>query len=190
MHVRLRRVQARVPSLIVSGLSLYFAMVFGLGGARTLLLLNQGTTDYTAAALAQAVGYAFAPSLAHVTAVAAAIGAAKLAIGGFFILAVTERSPAAEEGEAQKEYGALDLALHGAVALTLLQTIPAWTGGDIETVRMNMAHAMLLCVAIGTSMFEREHADGNETRVGHFEATSDYRPNPDQPLPTGRAPMR
>jgi hypothetical protein len=190
MDSKIRRMTARLPSIIVSGLSLYFAVVFGLGGAKALLLLHQGTTDYSAAALAQALGYAFGPSLAHVTAVAAAIGAAKLAVGGFFILAVTERSPATVDGEAQREYGALDLALHGAVALTLLQALPAWIGGDTEALRTHMANIMLICVAIGTSMFEREHATQDATRVGQLEATSTYRPHPDQPLPTGRAPLR
>jgi hypothetical protein len=190
MDARIKQIQAQMPSIIVSGLSLYFAVMFGLGGGKTLILLHQGTTDYAAAALAQAVGYAFGPAFAKVTLVAAAIGAVKLAIAGFFILAVTERSPAAMHGEAQHDYGALDLALHGAVAVTLLQALSGWIDGDGAAVRMHLANIMLLCVAVGTSMFEREAAARQTTRVGHLEATSNYRPDPDRPLPTGQAPLR
>ena len=183
------RLQAQLPPLILSGLSLYLAGVFLFAGAKMLLLLQEGTIDYATTALAQAVGYAFGPSFAGITTVAAAIGAIKLAIGGFFILAVTERSPAAVDGEVQKEYGALNLALHGAIALTLLHMLPAWINGDAETVRVHAANLMLLCVAIGTSMFERAHADRPQTRVSELEATAGYQPAPDRPLPTGRAPM-
>jgi len=190
MDAFVRRVQAQLPSIIVSGVSLYFAVVFILGGAKTLLLLHDGTIDYAATSLAQAVGYAFGPSFAKVTTVAAAIGAIKLAVGGFFILAVTERSPAAANGDAQKEYGALDLALHGGVALTLLHVIPAWIDADDAAVRMHTANILLLCVAIGTSMFEREHAERRATRVGELEETAGCRPHPDRPLPSGRAPLR
>ena len=174
MDAMIRRIQAQLPSIIVSGLALYFAVVFSLSGAKTLLLLYQGGADYGATALAQALGYAFGPSFAKVTLVTAAIGAIKIAVGGYFVLAVTERSPAAEDGLPQRDYGALDLALHGAVALTMFQAIPAWIAGDDPAIRVHTANVMLICVAIGTSMFEREHADREETRLDHLEATSHY----------------
>ena len=185
-----RRIQQQLPSLIVSGLSLYFAAVFLIGGGKTLFALQEGTTDYVAQSLTQGLGYAFGPMFANVILVAAAIGAAKLAVGGYFILAVTERSPAAMNGVRQKEYGALDLALHGAVALTIFQVIPAWIVGDELAVRKHTADVLLLCVAVGTSMFERENAARPETRVSELEETAGYQPDPDRPLPTGRAPLR
>ena len=158
MAAFLRRVQAQLPSIIVSGLALYFAVFFIFGGIKMLLLLYQGAPGYVAESLAQALGYAFGPSFAKVTTVAAAIGAAKLAVGGYFILAVTEGSAATVDGAPQKDYGALDFALHGAVALTMLQVIPAWINGLDAVVRMHSANVLLICVAIGASMFDREHA--------------------------------
>ena len=189
MDATIRQLRVQLPSIIVSGLSLYFAVVFGLGGAKTLLHLNQGSIDYATAALAQAIGYAFGPSFAKLTTVAAALGAIKLAVAGYFILAVTERSAAATKGDPQRVYGALDLALHCAVALTLLHAIPAWIAGDAAALRMHLAHGMLIGVAIGTSMFERQHLARRATRVGELEATSNYRPRPGKPLPTGKAPL-
>lgn len=190
MDDTIRRIQAKLPAIIVSGLSLYFALAFCLSGAKTLLLLDQGTTDYLAAALAQALGYAFGPSFAKVTTAAAAIGASKLVVGGFFIVSLTERCAATVDGSAQKDYAALDLALQSAFVLTLFQVIPASIDGDPAGISMLMANFMLLCVAVGTSMFEREAAEHPATRVSHLKATSCYRPEPDQPLPTGLAPMR
>ena len=175
MDAFVRRVQAQLPSIIVSGISLYFALVFVLSGAKTLLLLHDGTIDYATGLLAQGIGYAFGPAFAKLTIVAAAIGAIKIAVAGFFLLAVTERSPAVVDGETQRDFGALDLALHGAVALTLLHLLPAWIGNDEAAIRTHAAHVVLLCVAIGTSMFEREHASRRATRVGELEATR-YRP--------------
>jgi hypothetical protein len=170
MDEAIKRIQAYLPSIIVTGLSLYFALIFVLSGSKTLLALYEGSTDYVATALAQAIGYTFAPGLAKVTVVAGMIGAFKLAIGAFFILGVAERS--ARDGT--KEYGALDFALHGAVALMMFQAIPAWMGGDDAAVRAITAHGMLICVIVGTSMFEREQAARNAP-VDEYETTPEYR---------------
>jgi hypothetical protein len=183
----LLRIQAQLPPLILSVLSLYLAGVFLLGGARVLLLLQEGTIDYATTALAQAIGYAFGPSLSGTTMVAAAIGGSKIAVGGFFILAVTERSTAAD---GRKEYGALNLALHGGIALTLLHLLPAWMSGDAAAIRLHAANLMLLCVAVGIGMFERARAERAETRVGEPEAAAHFQPRSDWPLSTGRAPLR
>jgi hypothetical protein len=182
MDATIRRIQAQLPSVIVSGLSLYFAVVFGIGGVKTLLLLHDGTTDYVAAALTQAIGYAFGPWFAHLTAVSAALGATQIAVCGYFILAVTERSSAATNGEGQREHGALDLALHCAVALTLLQALPAYVAGETAVVRMHLAHVMLICVAVGTSMFEREYKARRARRAAQLEAALYYQSQQDRPL--------
>jgi hypothetical protein len=185
MDATVSRIKTRLPSIILSGLSVYFAVVFGVSGAKTLLNLNQGSIDYATAALAQAIGYAFGPAFAKLATVAAVLGAIKLAVAGYFILAVTERSAGGSKGDPQREYGALDLALHCAVALTLLHAIPAWIGGDAAALRMHLAHGLLIAVAVGTGMFERQDRARRAGRLGELEATSHHRPLPNKPHPTG-----
>jgi hypothetical protein len=145
-------------------------------------------TDYVPRALAQALGYAVGPAFANVPAVAACIGAAKLAIGGYFILAITERSPALS-GKTERDYGALDFALHGAVALTMLQVIPAWLGADEPAVRMHTANVMLICVIVGTSMFERETATRRALHAGQLDETARYLAQSERRLAADRRPL-
>jgi hypothetical protein len=166
-------------------LSIYLAVAFGLGGAKTLLLLHQGAPDYTALALARASGHAFDPTLEKVVLAAAMIGAVKLAVAAFFTLAVIERPPAGMAVGPRQEYDALDVALCSAIALTLFMVLLAWIMGDIAAVRMHMAHAALICMAIAASVVERERAVGVMTRVGHLDGRAGYDP-PDEVLSFGR----
>lgn len=175
--------RTHLPSLIVSGLLVYFAVAFGLGGAKTLLLLHLGATDYTGLALARATGYAFEPTFDKLVLIAAVIGAAKFTIASFFILAVTERSRATEGG-LQQEYGALDAALSSAMALTLILALPAWVAGDTAGFGMHAAHAALMCVTIAVSIAEREHNIRDVSRVGHLEGKAGV--GPQLVLPFGR----
>ena len=186
MDVATKPIRPQLPSLIVSGLLVYFAVAFGLGGANALLLLHQGATDYTGLALARATGYAFEPTFDKLVLIAAVIGVAKLAIASFFILAVTERSPAFE-GDPQQEYDALDAALSSAIALTLVLALPAWVAGDAAGFGMHVTHAALICVAIMASIAEREHNARDVSRVGHLEGKAGFGPQPATFLPFGRA---
>jgi hypothetical protein len=177
-------IRTQLPSLIVSGLLVYFAVAFGLGGAKTLLLLHQGATDYTGLALARATGHAFDPTFDKLVLIAAVIGGAKLAIASFFVLAVTERSPAAMP--VRQEYDAFDAALSSASALTLILALPAWVAGDAAGFGMHVTHAALMCVAIAASIAEREHNARDVSRVGHLEGKAGFGPQPAMFLPFGR----
>jgi hypothetical protein len=186
MDAAIKDIRTHLPSLMVSGLLVYFAVAFALGGANGLLLLHQGASDYNAVALARMTGHAFEPTLDKVVLVAAAIGATKLAIGALFIVAVIERPPAGMAVGSWQDYDALDVALYSAIALTLLLMLPAWTVGDFAAVRMHMAHAALICVAIAASVIEREHAERVMTRVGHLDGRAGNYPQPDEVLSFGR----
>ena len=184
MDAVIKPIRTQLPSLIVSGLLVYFAVAFGLGGAKTLLLLHQGATDYTGLALARATGYAFDPTFDKLVLIAAVIGGAKLAIASFFVLAVTERSPAATA--VRQEYDAFDAALSSASALTLILALPAWVAGDAAGFGMHVTHAALMCVAIAASIAEREHNARDVSRVGHLEGRAGLGPQPAMFLPFGR----
>ena len=176
--------RAHLPSLIVSGLLVYFAVVFGLGGAKALLLLHHGATDYTGLLLARATGYAFEPTFDKLVLIAVVVGGAKLVIASFFVLAMIERSPAAMA--VRPEYDAFDAALSSALALTLILALPAWAAGDAAVFGMHATHAALMCVAIAANIAEREHNARDVSRVGHLEGKAGFGPQPASVLRLGR----
>lgn len=150
-----KRVQGQMPDLIVSGLALYFAAMFGYAGIKALIGLQYGYIDAASTTVAQSIINTFDLVPSRLTTLAAAIGALKLAIAGFFLLAATERSPSGSHGQALTDHETLDLALHGAIALTLLLTLPSWAAGDTAVLRADIANLMLMAVAVGTSRYER-----------------------------------
>jgi hypothetical protein len=185
-HSNVTRVQARLPGLIVSGLALYFMFVFGFDGIKSLIALQGKFPDYATSVIASAVVNAFDLPPHHLVTIWATVGAVKIAIAGFFLLAATE-PPADIHDDEPVDHDALDLGLHGAIALTLLMLIPSWNGGDTEAVRTDLANLMLLAVIVGVGLFSRGHARA-ETRVGHLDDTEEFLATAELPLPTGKAP--
>lgn len=165
-----KRVQDQMPDLIVSGLALYFAAVFGYAGIKALIGLQYGYIDAASITVAQSIINTFDLAPSQLTTLAAAIGALKLAIAGFFLLAATERSPSGSHGQPLTDHEALDLALHGGLALTLLLTLPSWASGDTAVLRTDIANLILMAVAAGTSRYERRsHRRRTATLRGQLE---------------------
>jgi hypothetical protein len=176
-----------MPTLIVGGLSLYIAAVYGFGGARALLALHSGFPDYASGTIAAAVINAFALDPHHMTTIGAALGATKIAIAGFFLLALTERS--SSDADEPPDHETLGLALHGGIAVTLLLLVPSWTGGDFDAIRTHGANLLLLFVMVGVGRYERGQAAREATRLGYLEDSDDFLASADLPLPTGKAPL-
>jgi hypothetical protein len=184
---------SEIPSglaLLVCGLSLYFAGVFGFDGIKALLALQGKFPDFATGAIASAVVNTFGLPPHHLVTLWAALGAAKIAVAGFFVLAVSERLSADTKQEvAPPDYDAHDLALHGAFALTILLLIPSWMGGDGGAVRAYAANLMLLAMTVAISMIDRHQTERTASRVGHLDASDLFQATADTPLPTGKAPM-
>ena len=176
-----KQLQRQMPDLIVAGLALYFAAVFGYAGVKALIGLQFGSIDPATAVVARSIINTFDLAASHLTTLAAAVGALKLAIAGFFLLAATERSPSGPDGEVLTDHEALDLALHGGVALTLLLGLPAWMSGDAAALRTHAADLMLMAVAIGTSLYERRHAGKAATLTTQLEEHGVILPETDAP---------
>jgi hypothetical protein len=177
--------QARLPSVVVLGLSLYFAVAFGTSGAKTLLWMQLGLTDFATGAIAHSAGRVFQLSDQSLTFVTAALGAAKLAVAGYFMLAVSEHAATVFRGARSSEHGTLDLAVFAAAGLTILYAYPAWVIGEAAEQRTATAHILLLCVAAGAGLYQRarnRRADtGSEHRATAFP--------PGQPFQFGRRPQ-
>lgn len=147
--------QSRFPAVIVIGLSIYFTLVFGFGAAKALLLPLRGHGDDPTTAAAFFAGHAFGFGPSGLTLTAAAIGATKLAIAGFFLLYLFERAYAAICRVQSEEHETLDVAVMCGAVLTVLLAVPAWSAGDLGTARTHLANLMLALVAIGVSLYER-----------------------------------
>jgi hypothetical protein len=188
-NATVNRFQAGLP-LIVCALSLYFAGVFGLDGISALVALQGKFPDFATGAIASAVVTTFALPPHHLVTIWAGLAAVKLAVAGFFLLAVSERLAAKTKDEVTApDYDAQDLALHGAFALTILLLLPSWMGGDDGAVRSYAANLMLLAITAGVSMIDRDHAERETSRVGHLDASDLFQASAETPLPTGKAPM-
>ena len=182
MDAQTRPFRFELPFLVVSGLAVYFAVALGLSGVKAMVLLEQGTADYTAAALARALGYAFEPTLDRLMLATAIVSAAKLTIAGYFTMAAIERWSAMAGDGKPRDHDALDIALIGALALTLFLAVLAWIAGDAGGLRTHMVHTMLICVAVGLTVVEREGMARDMSRVGYLEGNADDRPQPGEVL--------
>ena len=124
------------------------------------------------AAAAVFAGHAFGFGATGLTLTAAAIGATKLAIAGFFLLYLFERAYAALCRVPTAEHETLDVAVLCATVLTVLLAVPAWAAGDVATMRTHLANLLLALVTIGVSLYERNAPARREraaSRVEHLE---------------------
>lgn len=176
-------------ALVVCGLSLYFAGLFGTDASKALLALEGKFPDLATGAIASAVINTFALPPHHLVTIWAALAAAKLAVAGFFLLAVSERLSAdTTQGVAAPDYDAQNLALHGAFGLTVLLLIPSLIGGDGGAVRSYAANLMLLAITAAITIIDRHQSEREPSRVGHLDAGDLFQATADAPLPTGKAP--
>jgi hypothetical protein len=171
-----------MPAFIVVGLSLYFALLFGIGAVRALLSPLSGFEDFATAEIALAIARTFRLGANGLAVVGASVGAAKLAVGGFFFLYLIERLAHAWRGTAIAEHDTLEVALLCAGVLTAVLAMPAWSAADYALVRAHLANLMLITVIAGVSYYEREAEPRPATRVAHLD------PPVFQPRPVKRDP--
>jgi hypothetical protein len=156
--------------VVVSGIALYFALLWGFESSRILTSPIYGLDKSAFAQIVYGIGRVLHLSPTGLLLVAAFFGAANLAVASLFICHIMDRI-AAWGGKPDHE--SLEAALVLVVIATLVAAAPALIEGAQGMLRQHTLHLILAAVVTTLSIIERIAEREEKTRVAEIEKVAE-----------------